>query len=193
KVPAHIVAYVKKAVRAAYKDPVRWRDFALSADGARTAPKLTSPVGLSPKNSPRRTPDNILDEDLRSASCWMFSGDRAQVGIRLPSFIYPTHFTLDYVPFEVAADIRQAPREVVLWGVLDGPDNWRRYEASKESIGMSPLRGIGDGPPITDIASFVPLAVVEFNIHDSLHIQTFIIDSTILASRISFGVFVLDV
>ena len=191
-VPPYIAAYVNSAIRAAFKDPVGRRDFALAADGARTAPRLTSTFDVA-KGVSMRHAENILDEDLRSASCWLFPGHRAQVGIKIPAFIYPTHFTIDHIPQEVAADIRQAPREVVLWGVLDGPDNEARYKQASGAFKISPLNETGDGPPITAGASFLPIGVVEYAIYSSFHIQTFPIDFTVVTSGIWFGAFVLEV
>ena len=75
---------------------------------------------------------------LRTAPRAGFPGHHAQVGIKIPAFIYPTHFTIDYVPFEVAAGLRQAPRETILWGVLDGPDNEARYKEASEAFKISP-------------------------------------------------------
>ncbi|RDX40141.1 hypothetical protein OH76DRAFT_1490546 [Lentinus brumalis] len=45
-IPVHIATYVQKSIRAALKDPVGRRDFALAADGAKIVPKLTSSFEL---------------------------------------------------------------------------------------------------------------------------------------------------
>ena len=39
----------------------------------------------------------------------------------------------------------------------------------------------------------LPLAVVEYDIHSSFHIQTFLIDPAVMRSSIWFGAFVLEV
>ncbi|RDX51816.1 hypothetical protein OH76DRAFT_1454732 [Lentinus brumalis] len=191
--PPHLVSYIDNAIRAAYKDPVGRRDFALAADGGRISPKLTSSFDSSPVSPPRR-PENILDEDLRSGVCWLFPGDHGQVGIKIPQFIHPTHFTIDHIPHEIAADIRQAPRELVLWGVVDGSPNWRVYKDVRDSLQQSLLDAAGDAPPmVADKATFLPLAVVEYNIRKDFHIQTFPLHPAITSTQMYFGAFVLEV
>ena len=181
--------FVRDAVRAAQKDPVGRRDYALAAEGARIAPKLTTFANVHDS----RPAVNVLDEDLRSGSCWSFFGNHAQVSIKLPEFIYPTHVTIDHIPREIAAHIDEAPRHIVLWGVLDGKLNYQRREAALESLRQSPLHSAGEGPPIQAGGTFIPLAVFDYDINAEFHIQTFPVDSAIVESRMYFGAVVLEV
>ncbi|KAI0686803.1 hypothetical protein C8T65DRAFT_535771, partial [Cerioporus squamosus] len=182
----------QKAVRAALKDPVSRRDFALAADGARIAPLLTSAFDTSDL-AVARPPENILDEDLRSASYWSIPDNHGQVGIKVPVFIYPTNITIDHVPREIAADVRQAPRSMVLWGLLEGKGNKERYKVASEGFGLSRLDAVDDGPPITGGGSFLPLASIEYAIDADFHVQTFAVDPSVVSSHIYFGVFVLEI
>ncbi|RDX47412.1 hypothetical protein OH76DRAFT_1354396 [Lentinus brumalis] len=182
---------IQKAVRSAMKDPVGRRDFALAADGARITPLLTSSFDTADL-AVERPPENILDEDLRSASYWSIPDNHGQVGIKVPVFIYPTNITIDHVPREIAADVRQAPRSMILWGLLEGKGNKERYAVAREPLGVSRLDALGDGPPIRAGGSFLPLASIEYAIDADFHVQTFAVDASVVASRIYFGVFVLE-
>ncbi len=193
--PVHISAYVQKVVRAALRDPVGRRDFALAADGAKITPKLTSSFEVLSdlSSAPARSPELILDEDMRSGSHWFLPCAQGQVGIKLPAFIYPTNVTIDHIPRELAADIRQAPRHMVLWGLLEGSGNDKRRAAFMDSLQMSPLNSTGSAPPITNNGTFLPLAAFEYAIDNDRIVQTFAIDPTVIASRIYFGAVVLEI
>ncbi|RPD78447.1 hypothetical protein L226DRAFT_610365 [Lentinus tigrinus ALCF2SS1-7] len=192
-IPVHIASYVQKSLRAAVKDPVGRRDFALAADGAKIAYKLTSSFQSDFPSSSIRSPELILDEDMRTGSHWLIPDAQCQVGIKLPAFIYPTHVSIDHIPRELAADIRQAPRHMVLWGLLEGLGNEQRHLAFLERFQMSPLNSTGSAPPITNNGTFLPLAAFEYAIDNEKNVQTFAIDSTVLASRIFFGAVVLEI
>ncbi|KAI0738565.1 hypothetical protein C8Q80DRAFT_1053321, partial [Daedaleopsis nitida] len=185
-------SYINRAIVAALKDPVGRRDFALGADGARIATKLTFPHD-SADHSPTRSPENILDEDLRSGSCWSLSAQHGQVGIKLSEFIYPTHVTIDHVPHEIAADIKQVPRQIIIWGLLQGAGNQKRHVDALEVLQASPLNATGEGPPVTRGGHFLPLAAFEYAAPSPRHIQTFPIDPAITSSSIYFGVFVIEI
>ncbi|KAI0714469.1 hypothetical protein C8T65DRAFT_521499, partial [Cerioporus squamosus] len=189
-IPPHISSFVHDTIYSALRDPVGRRDFALAAEGARIAPKLTTSF---PDASESRPPANILDEDLRSGSCWSFPDDHAQVSVKLREFIYPTHVTIDHVPRKIAGNILAAPRHMVLWGVVDGQGNYQRREDALESLRGSPLHQLGEGPPIRAGGTFVPLAAFEYDINAPSHIQTFPIDPAVIASRMYFGVIVLEI
>ncbi|RPD67684.1 hypothetical protein L226DRAFT_474545 [Lentinus tigrinus ALCF2SS1-7] len=191
----YVSAHIQTAVRAALKDPVGRRDFALAADGARIATKLTSTFeSLSDLSAPQ-PPENVLDEDMRAISHWLLPNGHGQVGIKLPSFVYPTNVTIDHIPKEIAADIHQAPRHMVLWGMLEGRANERRRIAWQEKFRASALalNLTRDAPPITNNATFLPIAAFEYDIHAEYAVQTFPVDALIVDSCIYFGAVVLEV
>ncbi len=189
-IPPHISSFVQNAIYSALRDPVGRRDFALAAEGARIAPKLTTSFPDTPESRP---PANILDEDLRSGSCWSIPDDHAQVSVKLRKFIYPTHVTIDHVPREIAANIQEAPRHMVLWGVVDGQGNYQRREDAFRSLQQSSLHLLGEGPPIRAGGTFVPLAAFEYDINAPFHVQTFPVDPAVIASRMYFGIMVLEI
>ena len=152
---------------------------------------MTSPP--KSENEKARPPSNILDEDLLAASCWSFSGNSGQVGIKLSSQIYPTHVTIDHLPHELTTAITQAPRQIVVWGGSDSKENEQRYADSIDRFSMSPLNMTGNGPPITTGGTFLPLAAFEYDIKAESPIQTFPIDAAVLRSCIFFGVLVIEV
>ncbi len=192
-IPSQITLYVKRTITAALRDPVGRRDFALAAEGARIGTKLTSPLPTADGGVDARPPENILDEDLRSGSCWMIDDNHGQVAIKLPEFIFPTHITIDHVPREITADFKQAPRQLVVWGLFEGSGNEQRHMDAIHSFRRSPLSTLGDGPPIRGGSRFLPLVAFEYDIHSDTHIQTFSVDSAIVNSGIYFGALVIEI
>lgn len=69
--------------------------------------------------------------------------------MKLPDFIFPMHITINHLPREIAADIRQAPCEVTIWGALEGKSNKKFYANTLDSLHISTLNTTGEGPPIT--------------------------------------------
>ncbi|KAI0730677.1 hypothetical protein C8Q76DRAFT_588799, partial [Earliella scabrosa] len=169
-------SYVNWVVMAALKDPVGRPDYALAADGAKIAPTLTSSFDSS-DIALSHPPTNILDEDLWSTSCWSFPGSQAQVGIKLRArYIHPTHITIEHVPREITADIRQAPREIVVWALLDPTMNAERVDDANAMLCQSKLNTTGDSPPIRTRGIFLPLAAFEYAIEADTHVQMFPVD-----------------
>ncbi|KAI0713511.1 hypothetical protein C8Q76DRAFT_619756, partial [Earliella scabrosa] len=192
-IPPHISSYIDKRITSALRDPVGRPDFALAADGARIAPKLTSVFEMDVNTSVVRPVENILDEDLRGGSCWEFPADHAQVGIKLSKLVLPTHVTIDHVPHELAADIRQAPRAIVVWGAFDGRGREELLSETRERLRTSPLGDLDDGLGVTASGRFLPLASFEYVINVQAHIQTFAVHSIITASGIPIVAVVVEI
>ena len=140
------------------------------------------------------SPNLSLIDDTRIGSCWKFPQDAGQLGFRTSEMLFPTHVTIDHIPFEVALDIGQAPRSMALWGAVDGS---RNIESLRDTLGdLSPsiLSHIGRGaPPFAANLTFVILATFEYDIYSQGNAQTFPLLPLIVDSRMSFGVFVLDI
>ncbi|EGN98082.1 hypothetical protein SERLA73DRAFT_182953 [Serpula lacrymans var. lacrymans S7.3] len=114
------------------KDYVGKEDFALKSAGARVVKSLTSSSSLCPSRSfwpfstsPQCThnPDIVLNEDLHAGSCWKVEETPSQLGIALAEPIVITDITIDHIPQELTHEIGLAPKNIVVWGVLDGQDN----------------------------------------------------------------------
>ncbi|KAI0650951.1 hypothetical protein C8Q79DRAFT_924086 [Trametes meyenii] len=178
-VKEHIDSSIQRALQELYTP----RDFALSLDGARIA------TGLTPEHSFKNPADCILHENLHGGRCWALKGTRGQVGIATLSPIHPTNVTIDHAPREVVDDISQAPRRVVVWGVVDGQFNHARYAEYRPLFESAHERG---SPLETDGQTLVALSVFEYNIHSSRHVQTFPVFDHVLQSGMTFGVFVFE-
>ncbi|KAI0762925.1 hypothetical protein C8Q74DRAFT_1191173 [Fomes fomentarius] len=184
-----VLAYVHHAISAALRDPVGRRDFALVADGAKVVNNLTSPSPLTGDNSP----ELALRDDLRIGQCWLVDQRSFQLGVGLPVFVHPTHVTVEHIPLEIAADIRQSPRKMLLWGMVEGPLNRARYRNLVANGVVLPAATYGRyGPHLSDDRLFVLLTSFEYNIHAPFHVQTFPIYDTILDLDFYFGVLVLE-
>ncbi len=140
-------AYIDRAVSKAFRDPVGRRDFALHADGGRVLPELTKVAKGGGWTQPLSgsSPEHAITDDSRIGHCWSIPGSAAQLGIQLSEMIFPTHVSIDHIPVEIAADIGQAPRTVVLWGALDGSVNeFRRRHAFAIRVNTDPPVGYPD-------------------------------------------------
>ncbi|KAI0665418.1 hypothetical protein C8Q78DRAFT_942996, partial [Trametes maxima] len=164
------------------------RDYALLADGAMVLDELTSPLDTS---NPVVGPHLALDEDSRIGRCWRFPGSSGQLGIITPEFIRPTHVSIEHIPRVIAADIGQAPRRMVLWGVVDGLENeelCRKLDKHRnDTVGPN-------HPSITgDDYSFIQLAEFVYNITEEHVVQTYPVRSDIGEVVIDIGLFVLEI
>ncbi|KAI9056717.1 hypothetical protein FKP32DRAFT_1556856, partial [Trametes sanguinea] len=185
-------AYVEQVVSSRLRDAVGRRDFALHADGAEVAEDLTWPSPNSTASFGRRLPEFALQDDNHIGQCWHIAGGSGQLAILLPTFIYPTHISIDHIPIEVAADIGEAPKNMYVWGVVDGKLNHARYLNLTSGHTVPSARG-RLSPPVAGNHSYVLLAALEYDIHAPSHIQTFPIDSHIIYSRMYFAFIVLEI
>ena len=195
EISPYLKAYVDRAVSRALRDAVGRRDFALIADGARVVRALTGIVTengfFQDQQLPGNSPNATLIDDLHIGNCWSIAASKGQLGIRLSEHLHPTHITVDHIPVEIAADISRAPRTLILWGAVDGADNASRLGNMLHDT-LPSLRG-RSSPYETAHHTFVPLAVFEYDIHSSSHIQTFPIRPYIVDLGVYFGVVVLEV
>ncbi|KAH9910908.1 uncharacterized protein BXZ73DRAFT_57482, partial [Epithele typhae] len=167
-------------LRHASRPPVLMRDFALGVDGGMIYPTFTS---VNAEAAPLQVgPDVILEEDTRIGQCWRTTVP-SQVGISTPVLIHPSNVTIDHIPHEIAADIRRAPRHMILWGVVDGDSNEHRLRT------LSSLTS----PRILSGHSIIALAEFEYGIHDGAPVQTFPVFDYIALSGMDFGIFLLDI
>ncbi|KAI0690832.1 hypothetical protein C8T65DRAFT_552193, partial [Cerioporus squamosus] len=136
--------------------------------------------------------DTVVSDDFRLEGCWKISGQRGQIGVALTEPVYPTHVTVDHMPSALAKDVQQAPRHVLLWGVVDGAENLGRYTTLLSNLSSVVTHG-QSGPLIDQGFPLVPLATFEYNIRAGYHVQTFPVHPPILQSGIDFGLVVLEV
>ena len=150
--------------------------------------ELTSP-------SDHSDPTVVLSDDNHIGHCWCFPSTHGQVGITLPDFIYPTNVSIDHIPVELAAIPGQAPRRMVLWGVVDGDRNTALYHQFS-SVLRNNLTIAHLVPPIIlkgEAEMFVVLAEIEYDIHLPAVVQTFSVRTVVQDSDIDVGQIVLEV
>ena len=162
-------------------------DFALEAEGGSVFCPLTSfcHSRLPDKTS---TVHFALTNDSRAESCWRLPSRSGQLAIVLHSPIHPTAVTIDHIAIDIATDIGQAPRKMVLWGIVDGPHNRQAISRSKRVTRSTP-----GGPPLAAHYLFQQLVVFEYSITRSSPVQTFPISSDYANAKIDFGIVVLEI
>ncbi|KAG6909054.1 hypothetical protein DXG01_002206 [Tephrocybe rancida] len=207
---------VDTAVSTYSKDTIARPDYALHSGGARVIPSLTSPTYEITPSTLRgsifgyitgngyaigRPPVSALHHELHNGHCWPVQGHSGQLGVALAAPIYIDEVTIDHVASEVAFDMRSAPREMELWGLVEGMDNsekireWlaersRLREAAKENgeeVDEEPE------PPRTlprDLL-YVRVANFAYDVHAPRNVQTFPVDPELRALGVDFGVVVL--
>jgi len=204
---------VHSAVSTLSKDMIAKADFALHSGGARVIPSLTSPtLEIKPKGFPRRLyglvtgsgyalgrpPVTALHHELHNGHCWPFAGQEGQLGVVLAAPILVEEVTIDHLAREIAYDVRSAPRQMEVWGMVEGKDNIERLKVWKEA------RQSIDGAHVDvddviypktlpKVPEYVRLANFTYDIHAVDHVQTFSVDPEIRSLGVDFGVVVLRV
>jgi hypothetical protein len=198
-----LILQVTRAALTQYsKDILSYRDFALNA---RVVPSLTSANHYSPSirqyyglkvlswilafdllSHVGFPPNAALSNDLTPDSCWAFSGPRGQLGIDLSERIRVHNITIDHLAQELAADIGQAPRIVVLWGRIDGEQNIKKAREYVNYAANTPLQK-------TDGAVYLPLLEFGYQPSASSHIQTFGIPDEIRSLHIAHNVIIVQI
>lgn len=211
---------VDSAVSQYGKDVLARPDFALHSAGAKTIPSLTTETfEIRPQNFPKqllglitgngyaigRPPVTALHHELHNGHCWPFKGSEGMLGVLLAAPVIIEEVTIDHVAKEVAFDLRSAPREMEVWGMVEGWDNvakvrmWedgkieRRRKALEDGVSLGEEeeerypKGLPRSPQYIRLASFT------YDIHSPKNIQTFPVDEEIRALGVDFGVVVLVV
>jgi SUN domain-containing protein 1/2 len=218
-VTALIGHLVDSAVSKINKDTLARPDFALHSGGAMIIPSLTSPtfeirpqslrghlVGLLTGNGYAigRPPITALHHELHNGHCWPFAGSEGQLGVSLAAPVHISDVTIDHVAQDVAFDMRTAPRDMELWGMVEGKDNiakvtsWqedrmrrrKELEFKGEDI-PDELKEVPYPRTLPKHPSYIRLARFSYDIHTPDNIQTFLIDEEIRNLDVDFGIVVL--
>ena len=104
--------------------------------------------------------------------------------------LHPTHVTVEHLPNSLTVDIGQAPRNMTLWGVVDGRINKEVFERLVLSESSSHARRT---PTIVRDLLWAPLISFTYDIEDDNSMQTFPINPAIVDNRMSFGVVALEI
>lgn len=207
-------------VQSTTRDIVSRADFALHSAGARPIPSLTSNtlemrpttlrgavLGWMTGNGREmgRSPITALHQDVHSGLCWPMSGDFGQLGVALSFPAYITDITIDHVAKEVAFDLRTAPRDMEVWGFVEGKENLEKVVAfraeraaqraeavrtAEESGSPLPEEPDEDAypPTLPTNQPFIRLASFTYDIDAPSNIQTFPVRQEIQDLGADFGV-----
>ncbi|KAI9057223.1 hypothetical protein FKP32DRAFT_1661192 [Trametes sanguinea] len=212
---------VDAAVLRNSKDTLARVDYALHSAGAHVIPSLTSntaeirPSGMFGQiaglftggsgYAVGRPPVTALHHEIHTGHCWPFPGSQGQLGVALAAPVYITDVTIDHVAKEVAMDMRSAPRNMELWGLVEGHDNIAKYREWKNARAAAreeaEARGETLPPSLLDDEvyprslprhpEYVRVANFTYDIHSPDHVQTFAVRDDIKELGVDFGVVVL--
>lgn len=212
-----ISSLVDSAVATYSKDYLARADFALHSGGARVIPSLTSPTFEVRPHGVRanlvsmltgghgyaigKPPVTALHHELHVGECWPFAGSTGQLGVVLAAPTYIEDITIDHAAQEVAFDIRSAPREMEVWGMVEGKDNmakveaWRAERARRRAEGEDVSGEDEEEYPKTlpKNPEYIRIASFSYNILAPGHIQTFPVDREVRELGVDFGIVVLRV
>lgn len=180
--------HVQKAIRIALESTVQRHNFASAQNGGRVVTSLTHYDSFPSRSHHDSTPDSLLTDGLSMDSCWTFSGQNAQVAIRLPQKITPTHVAIDVATRVL---VTRAPRHVLLWGVVDGGVNKLTYEKGLKEY-RETVAHRGTGPAQSNDYTFLLLADFVYDPAAAFPLQTFPIAQPVIASQITFGLLVAE-
>jgi Sad1 / UNC-like C-terminal len=134
-------------------------------------------------------PSTVLND--ATEACWSFRGSSGTFGIALDTpNIIPTHVAISHWPFNSTNSLSRAPRQVMVWGLVDGEANLKSFSQIQSSftsaIAMVPRSLRNEGV-------FLPLAKIDFDITARSLRQVFPLQSRALSLGIGFGVIVFDI
>ncbi|KAH9481357.1 Spindle pole body-associated protein sad1 [Psilocybe cubensis] len=207
---------VDSAVSRMSKDTVAKADYALFSGGAVVIPRLTSPLmeirprGLSSKifglfsggaTYVSRPPTKALHPDMHNGQCWPFAGTHGRLGVALAFPIHIEEFTIDHIAKELAYEMLAAPRDMEVWGMVEGKENvervsaWKADRAARAEAGEE--ESVHDSIPypseLPKNPEFVRLANFTYDINAPSNVQTFSVDPEIKELGIDVGIVVLRV
>jgi SUN domain-containing protein 1/2 len=139
-----------------------------------------------------------LHHELHNGHCWPFAGQEGQLGVVLAAPILVEEVTIDHLAREIAYDVRSAPRQMEVWGMVEGKDNIERLKVWKEARQSTDGAHVDVGDVIypktlPKVPEYVRLANFTYDIHTADHVQTFNVDPEIRSLGVDFGVVVLRV
>ncbi|KAI0069523.1 hypothetical protein K474DRAFT_1610304 [Panus rudis PR-1116 ss-1] len=135
-------------------------------------------------------PTSLLLPDIHPTACWSFEGSEAQLGVLLQKPAFIRNVSIGHLS---RAAFNTAPRDLTVWGVVDGPENELRFARSSKII--KKLRAeldIKTEPPMFN-SLLVPLASVHFDIRYGNLIQMFAVFSEIAEAGMDFGIVIFQV
>ncbi|KAI0075733.1 hypothetical protein K474DRAFT_1708734 [Panus rudis PR-1116 ss-1] len=165
-------------------------NLASSSLGATIIPTLTSPApkpSVAEEADGPHTPESgaALTPEFAAHACWSFHGSEAQLGILLAKPAFLTNVSIGHVP---GVPIASAPRDLTVWGVVDGLENHQRF--AQHSATLKKIRAKLPPKASQPHARYpsVPLTSLHFDIRYGKPIQTFAIYPEVVDMGMDFGV-----
>jgi hypothetical protein len=120
--------------------------------------------------------------------CW--NPSLARLAFLLASFM-PSHVVIDHWPSNSTISLSRAPRQLMVWGLVDGEANMKafsqsQYVLSSTLTNMPPF-------PISKEGVFLLLAEINFDVTAQSLRQVFPLSNSALSWGIDFGVIVFDI
>jgi SUN domain-containing protein 1/2 len=129
------------------------------------------------------------------------TGSYGQLGVMLALPAIISDITIDHVAKEVAFDLSTAPREMEVWGQVEGKENlekvaaWQAEQAMRrqaaEEVGETISEADAEDvhpPTLPKDVSFIRLASFTYDIHAHTNIQTFPVRQEIRDLDLDFGI-----
>ncbi|KAJ3502796.1 hypothetical protein NLJ89_g8725 [Agrocybe chaxingu] len=187
------VGNLEQALHNFTRDGLGFADLASRYNGGHVLLSLTTPS--VPHNAGKYvTPFSVLEgaTTLHPGQCWLIHGSSGQFGIEFRRAATISHISIDHIAKELSFDISNAPKEALIWGILDRRSTTGTHKLAKTPTNIYFMGKIRDRPFIEDRRStFVPIATVKYDIYDSNFIQTFSIFSGL--DSISFDGVVVEI
>jgi len=190
------------------KDSIAKADFALHSGGAVVIPSLTSDTHeIRPQGVRQhvigyltghgyalgRPPITALHHETHIGHCWPFNGDQGQLGVTLSRIVRIEEISIDHVARDIAWDMSSAPREVEVWGLVEGASNFAKvaaWDAARTDAGEE----IPTQPrSLPHSARYVRIAQFEYDADVPNAVQTFPVDEEVRKMEMDFGIVVLRV
>ena len=133
--------------------------------------------------------DHVIDSSAFINRCWEFHGNCGQLGFTLTSML-----NVSWVSVAYSSDLANAPRSMVLWGVVDGQGPMASLSKQDELLRM--LRGyLSEGHPLPFPVheTYVPLARMEYNPHLAATEQSSSVFKEVKDLKFAIGIVVVQV
>ena len=135
------------------------------------------------------SPDSALD--VAPENCWEFNGTRGQLGLGLVDQLNITFISIDY---NAEDNVIDAPRFMVLWGLVDGSRALEQYHSLQHvAVSLRARLPLTVPEPSPQDKVYVPLAAFEYNPYLLIQQQYFPVFKETLQLGFPVGIVVVQV
>lgn len=195
-----------RILRASHDD-IGFRDYASASLGAKVISEFTSPTpAILPAAQShvcnvkpcmvydgQRTPQTALARGTELGNCWPFDGGYGHIGISLSSKIVITHVTIDHIPHILSFDINIAPKDMILWAVVEDPMDRTAYRALLKAQGRSAALPQPSLSRKYEDSSWMMISNMTYNITQNMNVQTFRVEDELVMLGIRVSWVILEV